>query len=298
MLRNSYGAVHSAIALEWSLTEAPKQQQVIFRNSASPGGAAWSFWQQFCNWRSHAPHTVLRTLPWAAFALIYLAVFGILSIFASAAITKSEGNDRLIRGPKGSCGYLSANYSDPALTQLLDKKTLNDSFTAAEYAKNCYGGNYNSLTCGTFPKPSLHYTVNQNASCPFQGGICKISDTAAFEMDTGLLDTHEDLGINAPPADRIKYRKMTTCAPLQTRSFGGGLLGRIVPFSQQNVTDKGIDGDYIVEYLYGPVAGTGIEPTFYLNNHSILDSTGYSVSWVSRETPVCLEWLLISKLGW
>lgn len=161
--------------------------------------------------------------------------------------------------------------------QLWGRKQLNDSFTAAEYAKNCYGGNHNSLACGTYPQPSLSYKVNQNASCPFQKGICKISDTAAFEMDTGLLDTHEDLGINAPQSERIKYRKLTTCAPLQTKNFEDGALEQFVPYSEQNENSKGTPGDWIAEYYYGPNMGTGGNATFSSNNHTSIDGSGYAL---------------------
>lgn len=52
-------------------------------------------------------------------------------------------------------------------------------------------------------------------------------------MDTGPIDSHLVLGINAPE-DRVTYRRKVTCAPANNTSFGrleystgedGGLLG-------------------------------------------------------------------------
>ena len=30
-------------------------------------------------------------------------------------------------------------------------------------------------------------------------------------MDTGHIDSHQALGINAPESERVQYRKVTTC---------------------------------------------------------------------------------------
>jgi hypothetical protein len=49
--------------------------------------------------------------------------------------------------------------------------------------------------------------------------VCLINDQSAFSMDTGLIDSHLDLGINARPANRIKFRHVTTCAPLHGKNW-------------------------------------------------------------------------------
>jgi len=36
-------------------------------------------------------------------------------------------------------------------------------------------------------------------------------------MDTGLLDSREDLGIYTPDSGRLIYRRVTSCAPLHTK---------------------------------------------------------------------------------
>jgi hypothetical protein len=47
-----------------------------------------------------------------------------------------------------------------------------------------------------------------------------MGDTAAFSMDTGRLDSHVYFGINAAPKDRVLFRRVTTCAPINGTSFG------------------------------------------------------------------------------
>lgn len=72
-------------------------------------------------------------------------------------------------------------------------------------------------------RPSLPFAINQNATCPFESGACLFSDTEALEMDTGLLDSHEDFGINAAPQDRIQFRRVATCAPLHGKQYASYL---------------------------------------------------------------------------
>ncbi|KAL1641072.1 hypothetical protein SLS58_006344 [Diplodia intermedia] len=58
----------------------------------------------------------------------------------------------------------------------------------------------------------------RNASCPFHDDICR-SQNGNLYIDTGYIDTHKDLGINAPPDHRFQYRQTTHCAPLRTDGY-------------------------------------------------------------------------------
>lgn len=69
-----------------------------------------------------------------------------------------------------------------------------------------------------YVRPSLHFTSDRNASCPFTGDIC-LSEFGNLKLDTGYINTHEDLGINAPREDRFFLRNMYHCAPLKTDGF-------------------------------------------------------------------------------
>lgn len=86
------------------------QQQVIFRNTAAPGSAAWTFLLQSWFWRRKAKRSAIRTLLWALFAFVYIVVFGLLAIFSSE-ISKAPGKKRLVNPT--SCGDW---YFDPAMS--------------------------------------------------------------------------------------------------------------------------------------------------------------------------------------
>lgn len=86
-----------------------------------------------------------------------------------------------------------------------------DTLAATTYSRACYGTTQNPLQCAQYSQQQLPWTVNQNATCPFTNGICFYGDSSAYEMDTGYIDSHEALGINAPKSERVQYRKVTTC---------------------------------------------------------------------------------------
>lgn len=77
------------------------QQQNILRNTASAGGAAWSFLKQAWYWRGKASMSILRMIPWTLFSVIYLVLFALLATFSSE-VSKSAGRARLLRA--GDCG--------------------------------------------------------------------------------------------------------------------------------------------------------------------------------------------------
>ncbi|KAF4214795.1 hypothetical protein CNMCM6805_009440 [Aspergillus fumigatiaffinis] len=164
------------------------QRQIILRNKTA-GGAAWA----------------LIMLPFGN---------GVSGLFTSY-ITKTAGKSTIIIGP--GCGGFTYNASDSII---MCSKTLQDTYEAATYVRQCYQGSPSGLMCGTYARPSIPFTTNQNASCPFASELCAYNDRSAFEMDTSLLDSQTDFGINARPKDRIKFRRVTTCAPVK---HGSGL---------------------------------------------------------------------------
>ncbi|KAE8383096.1 hypothetical protein BDV26DRAFT_287882 [Aspergillus bertholletiae] len=190
-------------------------RQVILRNSGSGTAAAWAFTMLAWNAGRKAPRGLLRILPLALIALLNVALFGVSGVFTSY-VTKVPGNTTIILGPH--CGGSEANAAlDTGGVYL--SKLLEDTKQAAAYAKQCYQGS-SSLACGRYVRQSLPFTTQQNASCPFAKGLCRFNDQSAFAMDTGLLDSHNDFGINAPPENRIKFRRLTTCSPIYGADFG------------------------------------------------------------------------------
>jgi hypothetical protein len=193
-----------------------QNRQAILRKAVSAGDAAWSFLTLPVGWRGRLQSPVLRCLPFSLVAITNMAVFGIAGIFTSE-ITKAPGNSTLLIGTL--CGeYSPANATE--VNGILSSKNLADTNVAATYVRQCYQNATSTGACGFFMRPSLPFRVNVNARCPFESGTCLTSDQDAFSMDTGLLDSHGDFGINSAPAGRIQYRRMATCAPLHGKPFG------------------------------------------------------------------------------
>lgn len=223
-------------------------------------------------WRHKTRRPILRSWPWATLAIAYMSVFGVLSIFQSQT-TKAVGNERLVLAT--NCGYWRVDNGLTAQSQAaFTQKTTNDRTLAANYARACYGGTPDRLQCNVYPAQSLLYTVDQNATCPFRDGTCVYGNTAAFRMDTGLINSHFDLGINAPTHERVQTRMVTTCAPLHVRNFTTILSG--------NQMDQALPEDYFWERQYGNLstntAAVSANYTFSYNPHAAIDDFGYSIN--------------------
>jgi hypothetical protein len=190
------------------------QRQLILRNKTA-AGAAWALIMlPFENGRTASRVKAIgRSLPLAILAILNILLFSVSGLFTSY-ITKTAGKSTIIVGP--GCGGFTYDTSD----SIMNSKSLQDTYEAATYVRQCYQGSPSGLMCGTYARPSIPFTTNQNASCPFASELCAYNDRSAFEMDTGLLDSQTDFGINARPKDRIKFRRVTTCAPVK---HGSGL---------------------------------------------------------------------------
>jgi hypothetical protein len=177
------------------------QRQVILRNTKSAPAAAWLFLQQAWHWRGIAGSSIARTIPLALFCIFYAVGFAILAVFSSQ-ISDSASVYRVLRS--SSCGF-------PIAGDEYQKATF-DNQRAAFYSKECYG-NTSSPMCDILPTRNLEWT-NSSVDCPFGERVCL--DVPAFKMETGMLDTHHDFGLNSPPNHRLKYKRETICSLLNT----------------------------------------------------------------------------------
>ena len=244
------------------------QQQVIFRNASSPGSASWQLLQLMFHWAGLTKRPALRILPLAALALINLVLFALAGVF-SAEVTKAAGNEALIRSP--NCGSWDISFkTGPQEQAAFRSKTLLDTISASTYARSCYGQVQNSLACSQYSQPNIPWAVDRNASCPFSSGMCKLGDTAAYQMDTGLIDSHQVLGVNAPPADRITYRKVTTCSPIKTKGFA----------QEWNNTNRDAItyGDTFDRLYLGPIVDVS-DFTYQYDEHTTSEWTGYQLTY-------------------
>lgn len=248
------------------------QQQVILRNTSSPGAALWQFTHLSYFWRQCAQRPIWRSIQFSFLALLNLVVLTAASLFSSQ-LTRVASDETLILSD--NCGLWSLSEGLHTLTVHAQQyKNLRDTTSAAGYARACYGENPDTLQCNHYVQEQIHSTANRNATCPFASGLCKMSDSAAYELDTGPIDSHLHLGINTPEKDRVIYRRRETCAPLNTEEY----------FSTFNITESpsthgetlGWLGDVIKLYNFGPAMNNNW--TFAYNSHANIDKLGYGLS--------------------
>jgi len=235
------------------------QRQVVLRNNTAIA-AAWSFgmiaWENLR--KSRKP--ILRCIPYIVIALLNASLFAVAGLFTSA-ISRFPGNTTILLGP--SCGghNLTTTNFDGAIPQVM-QKVMEDTNEAADYVRQCYQQNVSAPACGNYVRRTLPFTTNPNATCPFESGMCIFNDKSAFSMDTGLLNSHHDFGINAPPEERLLWRRMTTCAPIYASDFG-------------TVANDSIIGQLILINA-GP-NGMASNFTFRYATHSRLDGVAYGL---------------------
>ena len=262
-------AIHQCRASQDYKDALHHQQQAILCNTEGPAGALWDFCQLPWYWRDHAIRSLARSLPLVLLALLNIATFGVAGIFSSD-VTKAAGNETLITS--SHCGYLAvANNNDSFKVPVASSSPdLNDTLAATTYSRACYGNTEDALRCNQYVRQQLHWTSNQNATCPFSPDLCIYGSTAAYEMDTGLIDTHEHLGINAAQSDRIQYRKVTTCSPIHTRGY-------VTTFNDTDPTHLAY-GDILLQYNYGPVVNVS-NFTYFYDTHSVTDIEDYILTY-------------------
>src|SRR5438876_12209636 len=77
--------------------------------------------------------------------------------------------------------------------------------------KKCYmsQASYSMFSsCNTFQRSRLNWTTLQTESCYF-GPLACAEGSKTITFDTGIIHSHNDLGINANYQDRLGYRRVT-----------------------------------------------------------------------------------------
>ncbi|KAK5660205.1 hypothetical protein OQA88_13678 [Cercophora sp. LCS_1] len=223
-----FAYVYHQLRVRHATRSDPFQQQVqtLLRNNGTPISAVLdSFW--LCSAWAQTPYPVLKTLlPTGLVAGLIIIVFGIFSIFVSAVATQSEADVIVLARPSENCGGWEFNW---AAIQVDDRKPtsfeafrarVDDTQSARAYASWFYSRGKQPLaaTNSMFPRRRLDYDIS-SGPCPFLGeGRCLANDTSSSNttiiFDTGMLDSHFHLGINAPPMDRSGVRHRMACSPI------------------------------------------------------------------------------------
>ena len=142
----------------------------------------------------------------------------------------------LIAGTKpGYFDYsLVTNITD---SQLVLQPYVNQALVQeANYASRCYQFTASKVDCPTYVRESISFNTTSTAPCPFPNQLC-IDQGANLRLDTGLIDSLSDLGINAPIEDRFQLRYVLNCAPLVSNGY--------------TAFYNGSDGTQFLRFYYG-----------------------------------------------
>ncbi|KAE9367250.1 hypothetical protein N431DRAFT_350195 [Stipitochalara longipes BDJ] len=281
------------------------QQQLVLRNSEGTLNTAWRLFQVSWAWRRLESYSVIRSLHFILPAILVFASFFAGGIFSSE-VSKAAGSSVLVKS--NQCGVVDMLFEpgldvDPVnlhaiLTQLYN--AASQILSASTYAQSCYASDTNRNQCSRYLKQQLNWTTTPNATCPFDENLCILNGTSSLRLDSGVIDSHSDLGINAPYENRVHYRKVTTCAPIHTEPFtslrNSSFIGDDSSFLLKpalNDTTWGMMGPF-QDFMYG--ASDGGNSTYSYNIQDSYNNLGiYDITAVgSFDDP---DWTPISQLN-
>ncbi|KAH7337348.1 hypothetical protein BKA66DRAFT_544411 [Pyrenochaeta sp. MPI-SDFR-AT-0127] len=259
--------LHLYFSKEADLDGVYHQRQAILRNDQLASDAAMSLISARFAWRRRAKHLNRKLLFVAALALLISATFMVSGIFSST-VTAETGNEVLLTGKH--CGNLTQTWSEDiewkakAWTEYFSAQSQKAS-EYLTYVNRCYKSPGASLSdeCKIYAKPSLPYTTDRNATCPFDPEVCTLP-RGNLLLDTGYLDSYEYLGLNDGP--RFQFQLRRHCAPLKTQGY------------TTTVPDETNPATSWLEYNYG-ASSNGILPVPYTYRLRPKNSTDVVLSW-------------------
>ncbi|EON69223.1 hypothetical protein W97_08482 [Coniosporium apollinis CBS 100218] len=255
------------------------QQQAVLRNALSDSSVLWFLTKLGWNWKNNTHGAIRRNVPLMIITVSHMIIFAICGIFSSRVT--SVGDEVLIRSP--ICGWTEElralslgdtyNQHDYDIADALYTTAHSTLQKGSSYARQCYGesaSNWGSI-CSTYAQPRINSQVDGKAQCPFPDGVC--NTTNAFSVDSGYIDSDSHLGINMPPGDRVKYRKVTTCAPIDADNrYSTWTTDGWSNVTLPKVFER-IEGNTYVYYDMGYNYMWGTNFTFSYSNFSFLTST-------------------------
>ncbi|KAF7554654.1 hypothetical protein G7046_g6760 [Stylonectria norvegica] len=237
------------------------QQQTTLRNESSSIAIGTAFIKLWRAWGRRNPKVIMSTWPLIVGALASFAIFLVALPFVVAyALLDNQGDAILIRSP--NCGFWIASFPENAVTA--STAQTNQSWEAATYVDSCYESDAPSSLCDKFlPQRRLPMFAWSTAECPFAKEMCLSQEKyPAHKLQTKVLDSHEDFGINSPSNRRVKFQRTTTCAPLAVGSFTKSVPG-VLPDEETAAV------------FFGP--STDNKYTYGVSNYEVVGRPGYTL---------------------
>ena len=194
-----------------------------------------------------------------AFAVAHLGFF-VAALVVGAALPAKIAGDSVALSTSSDCASYTLNYTDPESaytgSRAYDFDALVDS---AMLAQKCYKESALDDDCHYFKHRSIPYKVEQNATCPFPGGLCNAEADRAIHFSTPAIGA-EVIGVNAPKT--FEFRRLCTCSPLN-------MNGTFISARKEG-------NEYNFYYYYG--RGTKTDYMFYTSSTTSLPRiSGYDV---------------------
>lgn len=193
-----------------------RQQQALLRALPTPGSLLADSIKMWLFWRKQVDRALVRSLMpillGISFSVGTIAV-GILSSYLVS------GNNVQVLVSSPFCAPLNIDPTVPDYTSNVYGLRALEAKVAAiskSYADDCYQTNGTLPThCGIFIRPNIPFT-QERVDCPFASEMCADMQQPAISFDSGLVDLNDGFGLNLASQDRVKFRRHTTCAILET----------------------------------------------------------------------------------
>lgn len=203
------------------------QTQVVLRNSCTDLDVVNKFLLLAIAWRNRKDVKAFRNIfPSFLAAVLHFALFTAIGILSSWTL---QAPDRVLsRSPW--CGTWNSTYHDQVFS--LNHTSLASVALANEYSS--YANSRYSIAqqnaelchddlagCPTAKIKSLNWTSKfvPNGCPASNASICHPYAGGSLQFDTGYLSSHTDLGYNARPENRVKFRMVAECAPLTVDGY-------------------------------------------------------------------------------
>ena len=256
------------------------QHQTCLRNSAT---AIWAVWEAFKihrAWSGKRPdQLLLQTYLVAIPAFVVWACFATAALFTSSVTNKAYASV-VARVQPQNCGLWQYNASTNEGAIAMARINVADTLQARSHVASFYSNSSSSTARPIFVRPTLPYFVSRSAPCPIPASQrCSLGPDKAFSVVSTFLDSHEMLGVNARPEDRVSIQMSLTCSPVLTKDLERRTQG---------------ENNIFIDYLLGPIRE--ISNSSYRYNTATANNTGigyylrYAIPCLMHTVPSCIKW--------
>ena len=235
------------------------QHEAILRNTSSGVTALMQIMATGWAWRGRAQHSMHRSFSYSLPALFSVLAFATAGFFSSW-VTQTTPEVLLVASPLCG-GFELANHFgfsrnttpmsdlDVNIATLLYVPFQNSLVTQSSTNTQGCTTSGPCITPAGQRMPKWSFNITQD--CPFSDDICA---NQSITMDSGLLDSLLDFGINTKREDRVGARVVTKCAPLKTEGYTSGWINASDQLSVHDRALLNLEADSpIILFFYGSI---------------------------------------------